>query len=154
MSRPKRKPPVLCAICSSIVLKHQRKTCSRECFSELNRRISVERYRSGKAKIITGNVGIKGHYYKEIYLRSNWELAFAKYLDNIDVKWEYETKRFDLVDSIYICDFYLPKLDMHVEIKGWAKEEFIKKMGKMEELYPTANLFVIQRPPPYDWFLW
>lgn len=145
------KRVVLCAICYKQVNKHQRKTCSRECFSELNRRLSVERYRSGEANIITGHTGVKGHYYKDLYLRSSWELEFAKYMDSLGIIYEYEKHRIDLGDCVYIPDFYIPKFDMFIEIKGWAKPVFLEKMNKFDKLYPALNLLVIQRPPPYNW---
>ena len=34
--------------------------------------------------------------YKNTYMRSSWEIAYAKYLDKNNIKWEYEPKRFIL----------------------------------------------------------
>jgi len=155
IKKPKKeKKKVFCVICNKEVLKHQRKTCSRECFAELNRRISVENYKSGKFKILTGNVGVKGHYYKDLYLRSSWELEFAKYLDSLGIVYEYEKTRIDLKDCTYTPDFYIPSFKMYVEIKGWVKDTFLKKMDKLDKLYPELNLLVINRPPPYNWVFW
>jgi hypothetical protein len=64
------------------------------------------------------------YIYKNIKMRSNWEVAVAKYLDSIKIKWEYEPKTFYLND-INICytpDFYLPEKNIWIEVKGYFSE--------------------------------
>ena len=60
-------------------------------------------------------------YYKDIEFKSSWEANFAKWCDLSDVKWEYEPKMFEVTVKEktfrYIPDFYLPELDMWVEVK-------------------------------------
>ena len=57
--------------------------------------------------------------YKKIIFRSSYEYLFAKYLDKNNVKWLYEPKAFDLGNTTYTPDFYLPEKDLYIEIKGY-----------------------------------
>lgn len=80
-----------------------------------------------------------GGYYKETYLRSSLEFAYAYYLDSKNIKWKYELKRFDLEGISYKPDFYIMKdeeIDYIVEIKSEEnKYEGIQKVTKLKELY-------------------
>lgn len=66
----------------------------------------------------------KQFYYKELILRSSWEKIVAEYLDSAGYKWEYETLRVYYFDTqtgkqaLTIPDFYLPKLNIVIEVKG------------------------------------
>lgn len=61
---------------------------------------------------------------KEVYLRSNLELNYAKYLDEQHIDYEVEfnhIKYFDTQKQKYRCaipDFYIPEINTIVEIKG------------------------------------
>ncbi len=61
--------------------------------------------------------------YKNIYMRSSWEVAYAKYLDKNKIKWLYESKTFDLGSTTYTPDFYLPEFKLYIEIKGWMRKQ-------------------------------
>ena len=59
-----------------------------------------------------------GHY-KGHYLKSTLEYIYAKYLDHMEVKWDYEIKTFQLSNGgSYKPDFYLTETSQFVEIKG------------------------------------
>lgn len=60
----------------------------------------------------------KGYYYKSIWMRSSWEVSYAKYLDKNNIKWLYEPKLFNLGRCKYKPDFYLTESNHYVEIKG------------------------------------
>lgn len=65
-----------------------------------------------------------------INMRSKSEALFARHLDSIGVNWQYEPQRFDLGWSTYCPDFYLPKFDRWIEVKGsWSE----KARRKFEE---------------------
>lgn len=71
----------------------------------------------------------KKFVYGGVVMRSSWEIKFAKYLDNIGVKYEYEPKSFILSNGTrYIPDFYLPTEDLWVEIKGYLERKSEDKM--------------------------
>lgn len=82
-----------------------------------------------------------GGYYKETYLRSSLEFAYAYYLDTKEIKWKYEIMRFDLEDGVsYKPDFYImndyDEIAFIVEIKSEEnKHEGIKKINKFKELF-------------------
>lgn len=85
--------------------------------------------------------GPKGKY----LMRSRWEVAYAEWLDEQNIDWQYEPRWFALGGSSYTPDFYLPAEDRYVEIKGRMTEENAKKLKKFAERYPQINLTVLQR---------
>jgi hypothetical protein len=54
--------------------------------------------------------------YKGAWMRSLFEVQFAKQLDARDIAWAYEPER--LKGGRYLVDFYLPELKVWVEVKG------------------------------------
>lgn len=62
-----------------------------------------------------------GGFYKNVYLRSSLEFAYAYYLDSLNKVWEYEKEIYDLENYSYKPDFFIyedNKLVEIVEIKG------------------------------------
>jgi hypothetical protein len=58
------------------------------------------------------------------YLRSKWEANYARYLNYLGLEWEYEPKTFEFKEikrgtRHYTPDFYIPKEDVFIEVKGW-----------------------------------
>lgn len=78
--------------------------------------------------------------YNNIIFRSLWEANFAKWLDLSGIKWKYESKTFDLGDTTYTPDFYLPEFDCYIEIKGYWFLPSLKKFNKYCELYNNYTL--------------
>lgn len=87
----------------------------------------------------------KGQYYKNIWLRSSYEVIYAKQLDKQGIKWLYEFRRFNLGDTTYIPDFYLPDSDTYVEVKGWWRPTAILKFKLFQKLYPKIKIRVITK---------
>lgn len=92
---------------------------------------------------------------KDVYLRSSYELAYAKELDEKKIRYDTECMRILYFDSqiqkhrIAIPDFYLPDSNMIVEIKSqyWLDEENMKdksqeyqKLGFKFQLIVDGNL--------------
>ena len=88
----------------------------------------------------------KGAYYKDIWMRSTWEIKIAKWLDKHKIKWLYEPKRFILKDRTYCPDFYLPERNIYWEIKGWFYKRSQETIRQFRELYPEENLLVLTKP--------
>ena len=67
------------------------------------------------------------HDYKNVRLYGTWELKYAIYLDSKNIIWEQNKKRFPYIyngkQRYYIPDFYLPKENCYVEIKGYETEK-------------------------------
>jgi len=83
-------------------------------------------------------------YYKEYLMKSNWEIIYAKYLDKNNIKWLYESKTFDLGNTTYTPDFYLPQTDEYIEIKGWFRDDAKKKFRLFKKSYPEIKIVLIK----------
>ncbi|GEN35028.1 restriction endonuclease [Aneurinibacillus danicus] len=83
------------------------------------------------------NRGYAG-YYGDVYLRSSYEYAYAKYLDYKQINWKYEEKKFDLGDKMYTPDFFIynekSELQFIVEIKSRNQQAKIKALENLEKL--------------------
>lgn len=78
--------------------------------------------------------------YKGVKLKGSWEVLVAQWLDNNNVKWEYETKYFEYEwNGIrrYYPDFYLPELGLYVEVKGYERERDLAKW----KVVPNLKVF-------------
>lgn len=78
--------------------------------------------------------------YRTHHFRSNWEMWFSQFLTLSGYKWKYESKTFDLGDTTYTPDFYLPEWDLYIEVKGYFSDKAKEKMKKFKELYKNINL--------------
>jgi len=87
----------------------------------------------------------KGVYYKKFWMRSSWEVAYAKYLDLKNIKWSYESKTFDLGDCTYTPDFYLSDTDEYIEIKGYWRDNSKKKFRLFKEKYKKIKISVLEK---------
>jgi len=78
------------------------------------------------------------------------EKEFAKILDFYRIKWEYEPKTFtlewdenDIPVSSFTPDFFLPELDLYIELTTLNEKLVTKtnrKLKKVRELYPEINV--------------
>ncbi len=104
------------------------------------------KYYSGKNHSRYGKVPT-GKYikYKNIWFRSSWEVKYACYLDSNKVKWLYESKCFDLGSTTYTPDFYLPKTDEYIEIKGLWRPIARKKIKIFKQYYPNIKLYILRK---------
>lgn len=89
--------------------------------------------------ILDGSINLtsnsfKGAYFRkdlDRYFRSRWEANFARILNHYNLEWEYESKRcrFNTPYGILILDFYIPKFDLYIEIKGYLRNECREKLN-------------------------
>jgi hypothetical protein len=78
------------------------------------------------------------------------EREFARVMDFYRIRWEYEPKTFPIewdeagkVVSAFTPDFYLPDLDLYIELTTMKQSLVTKKNRKvrrMRELYPEVNI--------------
>lgn len=84
------------------------------------------------------NGRVKHYLYNGIQLDGLWELEVAKYLDNINIKWERPKFGFEYVWNnnihIYFPDFYLPEYDYYIEVKGFQRERDLYKWSSLNNL--------------------
>ncbi|MBN1467703.1 MAG: DUF790 family protein [Fusobacteriaceae bacterium] len=85
----------------------------------------------------------KWEKYKGIWMRSSYEVIYAKWLDFLKIKWIYEPKAFDLGNSTYTPDFYLPKRKTYIEVKGWWRPDAKKKYKQFKKLYSNLRILLI-----------
>jgi hypothetical protein len=90
---------------------------------------------------------LKRFHYKGAPLRSSYELRVAQAFDRLGVRWEFEPKRFDLGgSSTYLPDFYLPDLEMYVEVKGYYGPNSAVTMSRMFTVHPDVPVAILQLP--------
>lgn len=82
------------------------------------------------------------------------EAEFARILDFYRIKWVYEPRSFplrwegDRVTEMFTPDFYLPGLDLYVELTTMKQSLVTKKNRKLRqlrELYPEVNIRLLYR---------
>jgi hypothetical protein len=57
-------------------------------------------------------------HYKGYRFRSRLEARWAVFFDRLEITWEYEPQGYKLSDgSLYLPDFFLPSIDIYVEVK-------------------------------------
>jgi len=105
---------------------------------------AIEKFKNPENHLNCPTYG-KGDYYKDIWMRSSYEIAFAKYLDRNNIKWFYESERFNLPSSTYTPDFYLPNTNEYIEIKGWWRECKKVKFNLFKQLYPEIKIKVLMK---------
>ena len=80
------------------------------------------------------------------------EKIFSEHLDLFNIQWIYEPTSFPLkwgsgsIKMMFTPDFYLPELDVYVEITTMNQNLITKKQKKMKlakKLYPTRNFKLI-----------
>jgi DNA-directed RNA polymerase subunit RPC12/RpoP len=84
-------------------------------------------------------------YYNGVCMRSTWETNFAKFLSLSGINWEYEKHRFNLGECTYTPDFYLPEFDCYIEIKGWWRDESLKRFNLFIKKYKDIKITVLMR---------
>lgn len=98
----------------------------------------------GRKNLNPNNWGISG-FRKDLncFFRSRWEANFARILNFLEIKWEYEQKRFYLSGLSYLPDFYLPDLNLFVEVKGsrFAKQD--KRLLALAEEKPDFPIRIL-----------
>jgi len=85
---------------------------------------------------------VKNIEYNGVKLKGSWELLVAKWLDQHLIKWEHETRAFKYNwhgSRTYYPDFYLPDLDLFLEVKGYERER------DREKWKVVPNLVVFKR---------
>jgi len=100
-------------------------------------------YKNGTREISKGGWG-NGCFYDtpnqgKVWMRSGWEVKVADHLTENNIDWYYEYERLYLDDmSSYLPDFYIPLLDLYLEVKGRLIERDEIKLKKAMEKYNVA----------------
>lgn len=81
--------------------------------------------------------------YKGYAFRSRLEARYAVYFDHLGIKWDYEPEGFELGNGLrYLPDFWLPELELWVEIKPSAPDcAGIEKAKRLGEEHRAVIIF-------------
>lgn len=81
--------------------------------------------------------------------RSTWEANFARILNHLNIEYEFENiiwlKKEDGSDLAYLPDFYLPKYNSYVEIKGRWYDDAREKYELFKKQYPHLKIHLIEQ---------
>ncbi len=123
-----------CINCGKILSNYNNKRC----------KVCQYKFFSGKNHSNYGKTNNwKRIKYNNIWMKSTWELKYAEYLDKQGIKWLYEPKAFDLGNTTYTPDFYLPESDTYVEIKGFWRKISINKFLAFRLFYPDIKINIL-----------
>lgn len=110
-------------------------------------------FRANISKALKGCVpshrcGIKPVAYEKdglgIWMRSRSEVEFAKRLDALGVEWIYEAFVFQVGKKrTWMPDFYLPKLEQFVEIKGYLRTQNKRKIYRAIRHYSGTKFTIL-----------
>lgn len=114
------------------------KTLSNDIKEKISKTLK-KKYRNGEIKIPERKNYI--YYYKNTKFRSSWEVNIAKAFDNFNIFWKYEKYRFNLKNTTYTPDFYIPEYNCFIEVKGHRKESLYKTI----ELSKTYKIIIIEK---------
>lgn len=93
-----------------------------------------------------------------LFFRSSWEANFARLMNYAGIEWQYEPRTFNFDDiqrgtTSYTPDFYLPKFDKWIEIKGWMDKKSKLKIDRFRKRYPDeSSKLVIITAAEYKFF--
>jgi len=139
-----------CIICGrefEVKITSRKKLCSYKCVAKHNN--SAERMKViGK---IYGGIPhepkFRGAFIRKDlnrYTRSSWEANLIRIFNYLKIEFDYEPAKFYFSNGLsYIPDFYLPSLDLWIEVKGYFKEFDLLKLKTMYNEYPNENVKVL-----------
>jgi hypothetical protein len=85
------------------------------------------------------------------YFRSRLEARWAVFFDHMAIHWDYEIVGYSVGDVRYLPDFYLPEIDLHVEIKPRIiplKEQI--RLDKIKNQWTEKPFAIIKGEPSFD----
>jgi len=129
-----------CIECGKIISKYSIRCM--KCAGKITTKRQQGKNNPMYGKIPTHGKRIK---YKKIKMRSTWEVAYAKWLDKQGIEWQYEPNAFDLGKTTYTPDFYLPKTDEWIEIKGYWRDDAKKKFEIFKKKYNSMNIKLLMK---------
>ena len=81
--------------------------------------------------------------YNGVRFRSRLEARWALFMDQLPVEWRYEAEGFALPSGAFVPDFYLPRLEMWVEIKPNRRFATERDLRLCEELAQAQRQRVV-----------
>jgi len=78
-------------------------------------------------------------------MRSSWESRVAQWFDMSNIKWQYESKTFDLGNTTYTPDFYLPEFNLYIEVKGFWRDDAKEKFELFKQIYCGERIKILEK---------
>lgn len=101
-------------------------------------------------KAAKGKNGIRLDISPDINFYSRWEANFARILNLLNIKWQFQPRTFDLGSQKYTPDFYLPEYNIFIEIKNFLSDFSIERDQKFRKFYPDIKLLLITKEEYLD----
>lgn len=140
----------ICCICNRekyVRESHSLQTCGKkECVNKLIAKNVTGK--TGGYKTKSGRSKFNGCYYDGVWLDSSWELKCVKMLDRNNIKWDRTSKIFltyhdkNGKERKYYPDFFLPDLNLFIEIKGYWTDFSIYKMKAVQKEHNISILII------------
>lgn len=124
------------------------KYCTQHYCIDCNKKITSDAIRCKKCAntktCLEGKSGCRSKHirYKGFLMKSSWEIVYAKWLDKQNIKWLYESKTFDLGNTTYTPDFYLPETEEYIEIKGYWRDDAKKKFNLFKKKFKDIKILI------------
>lgn len=82
----------------------------------------------------------------QMFFRSNWEIEMAEWLEEMDIEWDYEPRRFYFKahKESYLPDFYLPDFDVWIEVKGYMDKRSERRI-KLFKKYESPQFLLVEK---------
>jgi hypothetical protein len=87
--------------------------------------------------------------YNGTQFRSRLEARYAKAFDSYSVRWVYEVEGYEYDGVRYLPDFYLPAMNVLLEVKG-PTIPGTEKPANLRKLLESRNLSIEMRQPSDD----
>lgn len=145
----KLKKTHLCEVCGLKSIRKHHKKC-RDCYrktiiisEETRKKLSNSRLKyleSGKSHVKWFAFSVNG---KELKVQGTWEKRLAEKLNSLNILWERKILIYSKYRK-YTPDFYIPKFDIYIEVKGFFYEKDKVKMFKVLDEHQNLKLKIIE----------
>ena len=117
---------------------------------QFKERVWKARERSARSPVHSASTG----RLRSVEFAHESEAEFANLLDFYQIEWLYEPRSFPLawngsgVSKMFTPDFYLPELDMYLELTTMKQDlitEKNRKVKKLREMYPDINVRLVTK---------
>ena len=118
-------------------LKGKIRTKEQRLAASIAMKLAVERNpESYSSNNVCGRV--KSIEYNGTKLTGKWELLVAQWLDSNNISWTNKVTPIEYIwndkTHLYFPDFYLPDLDLYIEVKGYQRERDLAKWSVVDNL--------------------
>lgn len=116
---------------------------SPECRAKNKERWKDPIYREKMARC--GNGSGKAGYRSDLghSVRSIWEANVCRILNYEGIVYLFEPQRFDLGEYRYVPDFYLPDMDLWLEVKGYVRKDTLEKVKYQIREFSKSHVLLL-----------